>query len=160
MTRFYYRPNDDSHFALETQALQTYLPLYGTDNILAITVGSEALYRKDMTGQDLANRLETVRTLCKKLNADSIPIGFADSWNLMLEGEAVPVIQASDIVYAPLPPSQKKKKYSSSLGNMYPTLIVLFTDNALSYPVGLQMHSVTGRGKRLPTHQTCSLITL
>ena len=59
-----------------------------------------------MTGKDLSSRLEEVRTLCKGLGADNIPIGFADSWNLILEGEAVPVIQASDIVYAPLPPQK------------------------------------------------------
>ena len=93
------RPNDDAHFELEKKALETYIPKYGTDNIIAITVGSEALYRKDMTGKDLASRVQEVRTLCKSLGADSIPIGFADSWNMMIEGEAVPVIQASDIVY-------------------------------------------------------------
>lgn len=91
-------PNDDSHFDLEKKALETYIPKYGTDNILAITVGSEALYRKDMTGKELAARVEEVRKLCKSLGADSIPIGFADSWNMLIEGEAVPVIQASDIV--------------------------------------------------------------
>lgn len=52
-----------------------------------------------MTGKELASRVEEIRTLCKKLGADNIPIGFADSWNMLIEGEAVPVIQASDIVY-------------------------------------------------------------
>lgn len=93
------RPNDGPHFELEKKALETYIPKYGTDNILAITVGSEALYRKDLTGKELASRLEEVRKLCKSLGADSVPIGFADSWNMLIEGEAVPVIQASDIVY-------------------------------------------------------------
>lgn len=53
-----------------------------------------------MTGKDLSSRLEEIRTLCTGLGVDNIPIGFADSWNMMIEGEAVPVIQASDIVYA------------------------------------------------------------
>lgn len=93
------RPNDDAHFELEMKALETYIPMYGSDNILAITVGSEALYREDMTGKELAARIDEVRALCKSLGADNIPIGFADSWNMLIEGEAVPAIQTSDIMY-------------------------------------------------------------
>ncbi|KAI5811643.1 glycoside hydrolase superfamily [Peziza echinospora] len=93
-------PNDDAHFADEKKALSTYIPMYGTDNILAITVGSEALYRKDMKGADLAKKLEEIRALLKTLGASKIPVGFADSWHMFLEGDAVPVVQASDIILA------------------------------------------------------------
>jgi len=91
-------PNDDEHYDLEKAALEKYLPMHGTDNILAITVGSEALYREEFKGKDLAARIEDMRTFLKGLGIDNIPIGFADSWNMLVEGEAVPVIQASDII--------------------------------------------------------------
>ena len=112
-----------------------------------------------MTGKDLSSRLEEVRELCKEHGADNIPIGFADSWNMMIEGEAVPVIQASDIVYAR--PPIKKLLIPKRICTL-PQLcgIELFTDNALSFSAGLQMHSVTGRGKRLLILRTCSLIIL
>ncbi|KAF8472016.1 endo-beta-1,3-glucanase [Kalaharituber pfeilii] len=93
-------PNDEAHFDLEKKALEQYIPKYGTDNIMAITVGSEALYREDMTGKELAAKLEDVRSLLKKLGADNVPVGFAESWNKIIEGEAQHVIQVSDIVLA------------------------------------------------------------
>lgn len=93
-------PNDDAHFADELKALKTYIPKYGTDNIKAITIGSEALYREDMTGKELASRINTVRETLADLGADNIPLGFADSWNMFLEGEAVPVVEASNFILA------------------------------------------------------------
>ncbi|KAL0635015.1 glycoside hydrolase 3 protein [Maublancomyces gigas] len=93
-------PNDDAHFALEKAALSKFIPLYGTDHIYAVTVGSEALYRKEFTGAKLADKINEVRTLLKKLGADTIPVGTADSWNKLIESDANPAIEASDIILA------------------------------------------------------------
>ncbi|KAL7275204.1 glycoside hydrolase 3 protein [Rhizina undulata] len=93
-------PTDDAHFTLEKEALQTYIPKFGTDNIHAITVGSEHLYRGDLTGAQLAEMIGEVRTLLKGLGADSIPLGTADSWNKFQDGTADPVVAVSNIMLA------------------------------------------------------------
>lgn len=80
--------------------LDRFIPLYGIDHIYAVTVGSEALYRKEFTGTALAAKINEVRTLLKKLGADSIPVGTADSWNKLIEGDADDAIKASDIILA------------------------------------------------------------
>lgn len=74
--------------------------MYGTDNIYAVTVGSEALYREDFTGKELADKINDVRAHLKKLGVNSIPVGTADSWNKLIEGDANPAIEASDIILA------------------------------------------------------------
>lgn len=88
---------------MEKDALEKFIPKYGSENILAVTVGSEALYREDLTGEELSGKLEEVRTLLKSVNADTVPVGFAESWNKVIEGEAEVVIKSSDIVYVPSP---------------------------------------------------------
>lgn len=80
--------------------LSRFIPLYGTDHIYAVTVGSEALYRKEFTGATLAVKINEVRTLLKKLGAGTIPVGTADSWNKLIESDADPAIEASDIILA------------------------------------------------------------
>jgi len=77
-----------------------FIPLYGIENIKAITVGSEHLYRKELTGQQLAEKIQEVRKVLKELGADSLPVGFADSWNKMIEGDASPAIKESDFILA------------------------------------------------------------
>lgn len=74
--------------------------MYGTDHIYAVTVGSEALYRKEFTGAGLADKINEVRTLLKTLGAGAIPVGTADSWNKLIEGDANDAIVASDIILA------------------------------------------------------------
>ncbi|PUU73678.1 glycoside hydrolase superfamily [Tuber borchii] len=93
-------PNDDAHFKLEIDTLKKFIPLYGTENIRAITVGSEHLYRKEFTGQQLAEKIKEVKKVLKELGADSLPVGFADSWNMLIGGDANPAIKESNIILA------------------------------------------------------------
>ncbi|EEB07111.1 glucan 1,3-beta-glucosidase Bgl2 [Schizosaccharomyces japonicus yFS275] len=88
-------PTDDSHYALEKSALIQYLQQYGTDHVKGVTVGSEVLYRGDLTASELANRMNEVRQLLKD-NGFNLPVGTADSWNLWVDGGSDPVIDASD----------------------------------------------------------------
>lgn len=69
-------PNDDNHFALETATLSQFLPLY-YHNVHAIAVGSEALYRKDLTPAALASKIQEVRKLVRSMSLN-LPIGTAD----------------------------------------------------------------------------------
>lgn len=99
-------PDDDAHFAAEKQALQTYFPTISKSTILGITVGSEALYRKDMTAEVLAGKISDVRSFIATLkdkNGESyasVPVGTADSWNVLVDGGSTSAIEASDFVFA------------------------------------------------------------
>jgi len=57
------------------------------DQIYAITVGSESMYREDVTGEFLAKRIQTVKEALPNFK-----IGTADSWNKFQDGTANPVI--------------------------------------------------------------------
>lgn len=84
------------HFLKEIAALTGDLKEYA-DQVVGITVGSEHLYRKELTGQELADLIKKVQGEVKTLGLDT-PVGFADSWNLMADGSANPAIKQSDIM--------------------------------------------------------------
>lgn len=99
-------PNDESHFEAEKEALQTYLPKIKRSTVEAITVGSEALYRDDMSASDLADRINSVRDLLKDIkdsdgqSYSDHQVGFVDSWNVIVDDGSQPAITASDFVFA------------------------------------------------------------
>lgn len=99
-------PNDDAHFQAEQDALKTYLPSIKKSTISAVTVGSEALYRDDMTASELAQKIQTIKTLLATINDSEgnsyagMPVGFVDSWNVLVDAGSGPAIEASDIVFA------------------------------------------------------------
>ncbi|BFZ56038.1 glycoside hydrolase 3 protein [Savitreella phatthalungensis] len=92
-------PTDDAHYNLEKAALRNFTTAQTKSSIHSVTVGSEALYRKDMTATQLASKISEIRTLMSGLGA-SVPVGTADSWNVLAQGDAYPAIDASDIVLA------------------------------------------------------------
>lgn len=99
-------PNDDAHFQAEQDALKSYLPNIKKSTIEAVTVGSEALYRGDMTATELAEKIETIKQLLATIDDSegnsysSTPVGFVDSWNVLVDGSSEPAITAADIVFA------------------------------------------------------------
>ncbi|KAK9459779.1 glycoside hydrolase superfamily [Lipomyces oligophaga] len=94
-------PTDDTHFSEEKTALSTYLPTIDASYIPTILVGSEALYRGDLTADELASDINAVRDLVHAIDGyDSVPIGTVDSWNVLVDGANVDAITASDVVYA------------------------------------------------------------
>ncbi|ODQ67679.1 glucan 1,3-beta-glucosidase precursor [Nadsonia fulvescens var. elongata DSM 6958] len=99
-------PNDDAHFAAEKAALSNYLPNLSKDSLVAITVGSEALYREDLTAQELADKINDIREHIKDIkdkngnSFSSVPVGTVDSWNVLVDGGSTPAIKAADIVFA------------------------------------------------------------
>ncbi|KAI5310232.1 glycoside hydrolase 3 protein [Ascosphaera atra] len=79
-------PDTDDSFNADVAALQASVP--GNEGVVeAITVGSEALYRNDMTAQDLLAKIQQVEKLFP-----SVQVGFADSWNKIADGTADPLI--------------------------------------------------------------------
>lgn len=99
-------PNDDSHYAAEKEALQTYLPQLSVSTISDFTVGSELLYRDDMSASDLADRINDIKDFISNIqdkdgnSYSSVPVGFVDSWNVLVDGVSYPAIQAADFVFA------------------------------------------------------------
>ncbi|KAI5805941.1 glycoside hydrolase family 17 protein [Geopyxis carbonaria] len=89
-------PTPEDHFQDEINALGNYPEQY-KDVISGITVGSEALYRKEMKADELAKKIQTVKT---KVKGTGIDVGFADSWNLIEQDSANPAIEASDLILA------------------------------------------------------------
>ncbi|SCU79503.1 LADA_0B01112g1_1 [Lachancea dasiensis] len=99
-------PNDDAHFEAEKQALQTYLPWIKSSTIRAILVGSEALYRGDLTASELSDKINSVRDLIadvKDSEGNSYSgksVGTVDSWNVLVDGGNAEVIKSADMVMA------------------------------------------------------------
>lgn len=59
---------DDAHFGRDKAALLKVIKAQGTDWIAAISVGSEDLYRKDITPQKLATQIYDVRGMVGQFN--------------------------------------------------------------------------------------------
>ncbi|CCK72383.1 glucan 1,3-beta-glucosidase KNAG_0K00150 [Huiozyma naganishii CBS 8797] len=99
-------PNDDAHYQAEKDALQAYLPSLKQSTVAGFLVGSEALYRDDMTAQQLADRINDARSFIGNLKDSEgnsyagKQVGTVDSWNVLVAGYNAPAIQASDFVMA------------------------------------------------------------
>jgi len=91
-------PTPPDHFDAEIKALTNNIKSF-SDQVVAVTVGSEVLYRKEMTAVQLAAAIDRVRTALEGLGVDK-PVGTADSWNLFINDSVNPVIKASDIILA------------------------------------------------------------
>lgn len=99
-------PNDDAHFDEEKQALKDYLPNISVDTVKVFTVGSEALYREDLTADELAEKINDIKDTLKDIkdkngkSYSSVQVGTVDSWNVLVDGGAKPAIDAADFVFA------------------------------------------------------------
>ncbi|CCG23752.1 Bgl2 1,3-beta-Glucosyltransferase [Candida orthopsilosis Co 90-125] len=99
-------PTDDAHFEAEKSALQQYLTQISTSTIKIFLVGSEALYREDLTADQLSDKINDIKDLVKDIkdkdgnSYSSVPVGTVDSWNVLVDGGSKPAIQTADVVYA------------------------------------------------------------
>ena len=95
---------DDDHFEAEKTALTTYLPTISKDSIAGISVGSEALYRGDLTPQSLASKISEIKTLLSDISDkdgnsySDVSVGTVDSWNIWVNGTNAPAIEAADYI--------------------------------------------------------------
>ncbi|EMG48392.1 BGL2 Glucan 1 [Candida maltosa Xu316] len=98
-------PTPDDKWETEKQALTEYLPKISKSSVKAFLVGSEALYRGDLTGDELASKITELKTFLegiKDKNGNSYggsPVTFVDSWNKYQDGTANPAIAVSDAFY-------------------------------------------------------------
>ncbi|QSZ37323.1 hypothetical protein DSL72_009421 [Monilinia vaccinii-corymbosi] len=82
-------PDTDESFAKDKAAVVEYAPQY-RDQVYAVTVGSESLYRGNFTGEQLLEKIKDVQSALK----EDIKVGTADSWNKYMDGTADPVIKS------------------------------------------------------------------
>jgi glucan 1,3-beta-glucosidase len=71
----------------DTNAIKQYAPQY-KDQVYAITVGSETMYRGNFTGDELLQKIQEV-----KAAVPGFKVGTADSWNKFQDGTADPLIK-------------------------------------------------------------------
>jgi glucan 1,3-beta-glucosidase len=81
-------PDTDQTYNADLAAIQQSAPNY-PDQVYAVTVGSETLYRGNFTGPTLLAKMQAVKTAL----GNKFRIGTADSWNKYADGTADAVIQ-------------------------------------------------------------------
>jgi glucan endo-1,3-beta-D-glucosidase len=89
---------DNTHFENEKQALLTAVQQYGHDWIIAVSVGSEDLYRGDTDASTLASQINDVRGMMWGLGAGSIEVGHVDTWTAWVDPANTAVIEACDFL--------------------------------------------------------------
>ena len=88
-------PDADESFNADKEALSNYATKY-SDQVYAVTVGSETLYRGSFTGQQLLGKINDVKSILP-----NVKVGTADSWNKYADGTADAVIKGGvDILMA------------------------------------------------------------
>jgi exo-beta-1,3-glucanase (GH17 family) len=88
---------DLAHFEAEKQALLDAISAHGHDWIIAITVGSEDLYRKDSDPNTIATRIYDVRGMVRSVGVNA-EVGHVDTWTAWVDGANEVVIKASDFI--------------------------------------------------------------
>ncbi|EKG19563.1 Glycoside hydrolase family 17 [Macrophomina phaseolina MS6] len=90
-------PDVDESLEADKKALKTYATDEYADQIYAVTVGSETLYRGNFTGEELLDKINDVRTVLPK----GCKVGTADSWNKWADGTGDAVVKGGvDLILA------------------------------------------------------------
>jgi glucan 1,3-beta-glucosidase len=87
------RPDVEESFQKDLKAITDVAQQY-KDSIYAVTVGSETLYRGNFTGEELADKISTVKSALPS----GIKVGTADSWNKFADGTGDAIIGTADII--------------------------------------------------------------
>ncbi|GAM86107.1 hypothetical protein ANO11243_041170 [Dothideomycetidae sp. 11243] len=89
-------PDTPESLEADKAALQQYVPQF-PDQVYAVTVGSETLYRGNFTGPELLEKINEVKSVLPS----GTKMGTADSWNKFADGTADAVISGGvDILLA------------------------------------------------------------
>lgn len=88
---------DANHYTAEKNALQDAINAHGSDWIVAISVGSEDLYRKDTTASALAQQIYDVRGMVSAMGVNT-QVGHVDTWTAWVDSNNAEVITASDFI--------------------------------------------------------------
>ena len=88
---------DAAHFTAEKNALEAAINAHGHDWIIAISVGSEDLYRGDTTASALATQIYDVRGMVRAMGVTQ-DVGHVDTWTVWIADANKAVITASDFI--------------------------------------------------------------
>ncbi|KUJ06507.1 glycoside hydrolase family 17 protein [Mollisia scopiformis] len=91
---------DDDHYAAEKQALLSVVQTYGFDWMVAVSVGSEDLYRGDAPAWRIAQQIYDVRGMLSIQTgySSNVQVGHVDTWTAWVDPNNEVVIQACDWV--------------------------------------------------------------
>ncbi|KAL8818652.1 MAG: hypothetical protein Q9223_002766 [Gallowayella weberi] len=89
---------NNAHYEAEKAALVKAIQQHGTDWIIAVSVGSEDLYRGDTDAATLARQIKEVKTLLCNLGSCDIEVGHVDTWTAWIDPKNEDVIRACDFV--------------------------------------------------------------
>lgn len=92
---------NEAHFPKEKAALETVIKMRGCDWLAAVSVGSEELLRKEVSGDRMVAQINDVRGMIRQYQSTfpscgTVPVSHADVPSAFLENPQV--IQASDFV--------------------------------------------------------------
>lgn len=93
--------DDDENFSNEKGALLDAIADHGWDWIVAISVGTESLYRGDISATSLTSKIRDVRGMLKALEgypSDGIEVGHVDTTNAWYKDANNDVIRACDFI--------------------------------------------------------------
>lgn len=88
---------DAAHYDAEKQALLSAIQTHGSSWILAISVGSEDLYRGDTTASTLAGQVYDVRGMVRAQGVTQM-VGHVDTWTAWVNSANAAVITAVDFL--------------------------------------------------------------
>jgi exo-beta-1,3-glucanase (GH17 family) len=88
---------DDTHYNNEKQALLNAILQHGSSWIIAVSVGSEDLYRGNTSPATLASQINDVRGMIRSVGANQ-QVGHVDTWTAWVNSTNNAVITASDFV--------------------------------------------------------------
>jgi glucan endo-1,3-beta-D-glucosidase len=91
---------DAAHYDAEKQALLSAVQTYGFGWVVAVSVGSEDLYRGDTTASTLAQQIYDVRGMLSTVSGytTDIQVGHVDTWTAWVDSANTAVIAAADFV--------------------------------------------------------------
>jgi len=88
---------DEDHYNAEKVALQNAISTYGSDWMIAISVGSEDLYRGDTDADTLAQQIYDVRGMVRAMGVEQ-QVGHVDTWTAWVNSTNTAVIEAADFI--------------------------------------------------------------
>ncbi|TVY20102.1 putative glucan endo-1,3-beta-glucosidase eglC [Lachnellula arida] len=91
---------DADHYNAEKQALLSAVQQYGFGWVVAVSVGSEDLYRGDTTASTLASQIYDVRGMLSTVSGytTDIQVGHVDTWTAWVDSANTAVIEAADFI--------------------------------------------------------------
>ena len=89
---------DAAHFEAEKQALLNAVLEYGSEWMLAVSVGSEDLYREETSAEELVRQIWDVRGMLGSVGAGAVRIGHVDTWTAWVDLKNRAVVEASDFI--------------------------------------------------------------